>query len=324
MVHGSAISPLHARTPGGADYPVAVDEALPSLPPVGQIAVFVIDTGIVVDADHRAHPWFGNHVSFDPADEDPLGQGRGAGDQPGYLAPADGHGTFVTGLILREAPTARVIMRGVIDKAAIGADGRLGNDVDGVVADTVRSLADRRDVDDISVLNLSFGGGEFRDERDGSGLGAALSELKRRHPGIAVVAAGGNGANEQQVWPAAFPDVISVGALDERRVIPVGAIPPRAVFSNFGGWIKAYAAGVQELGPFVDFEESGANVEQPPQHFRGWARWSGTSFAAAKVSGRIARMAIDRGVTGADAAEAVLNSAPIMSEHGAVWVRGTA
>jgi hypothetical protein len=323
MVHDSAITPEHARTPGGADYAVAVDEAVPPLPPVGDVAVVVIDTGLVVDADHQPHPWFGNHVSIGPEDEDPLEQGRGADDEPGYLAPADGHGTFVTGLILREAPTARVIMCGILDKADLGADGRLGNNVDVAVADAVRSLGDRRDIDDIKVINLSFGGGEFRAEGDARSLGEALRELNERQPGIAVVASAGNGAGKDPVWPAALPGVISVGALDEQRVIPVGAIPPRATFSNHGHWVNAYASGVQVLGPFVDFEETGTDVKRPRQHFRGWARWSGTSFSAATVSGRIARMAIDRRATGKDAAEAVLGSAPIINSHGAVWVRAT-
>jgi hypothetical protein len=128
------------------------------------------------------------------------------------------------------------------------------------------------------------------------------------------------------VWPAAFPGVVSVGALDERRLRPPGATPPRAAFSNYGSWVKAYAGGVQVLGPFVDYQETGGDVSgsRPPQHFRGWARWSGTSFAAATVSGRIAQTVIELGVTGAEAAHMVLHEAGTIFDDGAAWIRGSA
>ena len=62
----------------------------------------------------------------------------------------------------------------------------------------------------------------------------------------------------------------------------------------------------------------------PAQRFRGWARWSGTSFAAATVSGRIAQTAIELGVTGTEAAEIVLRESRVINADGAVWVRGHA
>ncbi len=315
---GHHFRPAIARTPGGADYPVAVDETFPPLPPATGVTVGVIDTGLVLDGAHKPHPWFGDHVSFREEDGDPLGQGRGDADEHGYLADADGHGTFVTGLILREAPTARVTMCGVLDKSEnSSSDTPLGDDDDQRVAEAVRSLA----LDpDVQVINLSFGGGVF--ESPPTKLDKALQELDHR---VAVVAAAGNGAGDEPVYPAAFgfPRVISVGALDERRLVPPGATPPRAAFSNYGNWVKAYAGGVQVLGPFVYFDETGGDVYglRPPQHFRGWARWSGTSFAAATVSGRIAQTAIERGITGAQAAKAVLGESRKISKYHELWVR---
>ena len=222
------------------------------------------------------------------------------------------------GLILREAPTARVTMCGVLDKSEnSSSDTPLGDDDDQRVAEAVRSLA----LDpDVQVINLSFGGGVF--ESPPTKLDKALQELDHR---VAVVAAAGNGAGDEPVYPAAFgfPRVISVGALDERRLVPPGATPPRAAFSNYGNWVKAYAGGVQVLGPFVYFDETGGDVYglRPPQHFRGWARWSGTSFAAATVSGRIAQTAIERGITGAQAAKAVLGESRKISKYHELWVR---
>jgi hypothetical protein len=211
-------------------------------------------------------------------------------------------------------------MCGVLDKSENPASDTLVGDDDQRVAEAVRSLALDRDV---QVINLSFGGGVF--DSKPTSLDKALQELDDR---VAVVAAVGNGASDEPVYPAAFaefrsPTVISVGALDERRLVPPGATPPRAAFSNYGNWVKAYASGVQVLGPFVYFDETGGDVYglRPPQHFRGWARWSGTSFAAATVSGRIAQTAIERGITGAQAAQAVLGESRKIADHDVVWVR---
>src|SRR3954454_20073534 len=291
MDHHRYFAPAVGRTPGGSDFPVAVGEELPPLPTPGDVTVGVIDTGLVLGDDRQPHPWFAGHVTYDETEADELGVGRGDADDFGYLADADGHGTFVTGLILREAPRARVVMCGVLDKDDDASDDALGARDDAKVADAVRTLAA---VPNLAVINLSFGGGVFTREDVPANLAAALDALD---PRVAVVAAAGNDGTGHEVWPPASERVISVGALDERRLGPPGATPPRAAFSNHGPWVKAYASGVQVLGPFVTFDESGPDLfgRRPAQQFRGWARWSGTSFAAAIVSGRIAQTVIELG-----------------------------
>jgi subtilase family protein len=327
MRHRQHFYPAVARVPGGADYPVAVDETFPPLPPATDITVGVVDTGIVLDEAREPHRWFSGHVRFGADDEDALQVGAHELGGPGYLADADGHGTFVSGLILREAPTARIEMRGALDKASQHAD-FLGSEEDEAVAAAVRAIA----LDpDVQVINLSFGGGVFADAP--KSLGRVLAGLDDR---IAVVAAAGNdGRKDTPVWPAAFDGVISVGALDERRARPPEGAPPRASFSNYGSWVDAYAGGVQLLGPFVYFDEADEPDEdgkadevdeylvgpRPPQRFRGWARWSGTSFAAAVVSGRIARIAAERDITGAQAAWTLLDESRRVFHDGAAWIR---
>jgi subtilisin family serine protease len=83
----------------------------------------------------------------------------------------------------------------------------------------------------------------------------------------------------------------------------------RAWFSNWGDWCDCCARGEYVLSTFIDWDgpvdgESPTEIE----HFRGWARWDGTSFAAPKVSAAIARLfaASDRSTPPADLANQLL------------------
>src|SRR5439155_14879888 len=109
----------------------------------------------------------------------------------------------------------------------------------------------------------------------------ALEEaLRHVAPTTAVVAAAGNDSTHRLLWPAAHKRVVAVGAIDDEL--------QRAFFSNFGWWVDAATRGVHVLSTFLDFDESGhtGDIEgRTPQVFRGFARWSGTSFAAPKLAG---------------------------------------
>jgi subtilisin family serine protease len=320
MKHGHRFVPAASggRIPGGAEYPVAVDDEFPRLPAAGDFTVGVIDTGLVLDSAGQPHPWFTDHVDCSDEEQDRVGSGHRERHDPGYLADADGHGTFVAGLILREAPTARILMRGVLDTAD---DQRVAL---GAIDDTnvARALNELADPDlGVQVINLSFAGGVFADEP-----GSLHEAIRAIHDRVAVVAAAGNGGSDTPVWPAAYPEVIAVGALDAHSLIFPEGKPPLANFSNSGDWVDAYAAGVKVLGPYlVEHAESGPDIYgiRAPQHFQGWATWSGTSFASALVSGQIAQRAIENpGMTGAEAAREVLNDAQNIFGNRAVWIQG--
>jgi subtilisin family serine protease len=200
-------------------------------------------------------------------------------------------------------------MWGVLDKQRVPMDfDGLTHEDDIAVAAVIGTLAINPSV---QVINLSFGGGVWAEQSPPPELETALVKLFAARKNVAVVASAGNESTESKVWPAAFDNVISVGALDEKEPVVRGDPPPIAEFSNKGYWISAFANGVSVLGPFVN--DDGSN---------GWARWSGTSFAAAIVSGRIAQVAIERGINGAEAAKAVLTESDPMPGRTAKWVRG--
>jgi subtilisin family serine protease len=97
---------------------------------------------------------------------------------------------------------------------------------------------------------------------------AALQELLQaaNDKGVVVIAAAGNGGpSAPPVYPAAYPGVIAVTAVDEADRL--------YEFANRGNYIAVSAPGVDILAP----------VEH-----NGYAYVSGTSFAAAYVSGIVA------------------------------------
>ena len=77
----------------------------------------------------------------------------------------------------------------------------------------------------------------------------------------------------------------------------------KAWFSNYGGWVDACAPGVDVRSTFygTDAEPLKEPVGELDDglfnEFKGWAMWSGTSFAAPKVAAVIAAEAARLGVT---------------------------
>jgi subtilisin family serine protease len=218
------------------------------------------ESGVTValaDTGLAAHPWWQEHPWFLEQRREVVEVPDSDGD--GELDGQAGHGTFIAGLVLRSAPGARVRPLRVLDGHGVGDEAGL-----------LRVLARIRG-EMPQVLNLSFGGHTF-DDRPSPLVEAALAELS----GTVVVACAGNTASDRPFWPAASTKVIAVGALD-------AAEEARAPFSAHGPWVDACARGEWLTSTFL---RHGA--------FRGYARWSGTSFATAVVSGAIAAAARTR------------------------------
>ncbi|MCC6458149.1 MAG: S8 family serine peptidase [Caldilineaceae bacterium] len=171
-------------------------------------------------------------------------------DDPSEIGPglAWGHGTHVAGVIAAMAPAAKILPVRVLDE-----NGR-GNTF--LLAYAIEWASQQPGV---KVINLSLG-----TEFDSVILRSVIAETMAQ--GIVIVAAAGNNGSEQIQYPAGYPDVIGVTALDHGM--------HKATFANFGeGWVDIAAPGVGIMSTMVN--------EQGP----GYATWSGTSMATAFVSG---------------------------------------
>jgi hypothetical protein len=200
-------------------------------------------------------------------------------DQDMRIDPVAGHGTFIAGIIERICPGCILSVHGLLapDGAAKETD----------IATTLEKLLER-DGGPPKLVNLSFGGYSVMDM-------ARLREAVRKlqDQGTVVVASAGNDATCWPAYPAAFPDVVSVGALG-----PHGPAP----FTNYGPWVRACAPGVDMVSTFFTTWES----KLDDRAYAEWVRWSGTSFAAPAVVGALARAMRD-GLSGQQAVERLID-----------------
>lgn len=188
------------------------------------------------------------------------------------VTPRAGHATMVTSLILAQAPEARIDVVGLLDSTT-------GRATSWDIAKQIIRLADSG----IQILNLSLGM-YTADNEAPLVISRAIDLISQR---VLVVAAAGNHGNQlgwqkgrtslSSTWPAALPDVIAVGAVDKDG--------KRAEFSPDLPWVDCEAPGVDVEGAYLS---AWVELSTGPEQFKGCAKWSGTSFATATVSGLIA------------------------------------
>jgi hypothetical protein len=265
---------------------------LPGLPPSGETGfaasgagrIVVVDTGIAMADDLRpaALPDIvSGPVSGLPSPVDTgnaIGPAEVPDDDPadGSLDFAAGHGTFIAGLIDRIVPGTPIEVYGLLN----GRGDANELDIVATLNDLTRQTAP-------ALVNLSFGG--YTSVHMGV-LAEAVRNLQKQ--GTVVVASAGNDATCRPSYPAAFPGVVSVGALG-----PNGP----ASFTNYGPWVRACAPGVDVVSSFF------AGPGTSDTELREWVRWSGTSFAAPAVVGALARAMGDGKFTAPVAVERVID-----------------
>jgi subtilisin family serine protease len=247
------------------------------------VLIYMDDTGLLKDAASN-HPWLtGVH-----GDLDPLPPVDSSGAQP--IPPYTGHGTFVAGVARCMAPAADIVVTDVFSTAGSELESNWISRLEAAL-----SLG-------VDIFHLTIAAHSRHDFP----LIAFREWLKHLHEhggAVCVVAAGNNGSRRPS-WPAAFSDVIAVGALG-------GDWRGRANFSNFGSWVDVYAPGRDLINAFATgtYKCHVYPYANEERKFYGMAKWSGTSFSTPIVTGLIASRMSRTGETARQAAAALLAEA---------------
>jgi membrane-anchored mycosin MYCP len=195
----------------------------------------------------------------------------------GVVTPVAGHATLIADLVLRQAPAAQLVVEKALDdKSGIAT-----------VWETATAMM-RFAGSGVDVLNLSFG----CYTEDGEAPLVMTRAVELLSPEMVIIAAAGNHGKIEHdqpsdvtpsspAWPAALGGVVAVGAhhSDDPTCF--------ADFSPQLPWMQFTAMGTGVIGAFIDACVKVPNAEEPKAS-HGRARWGGTSFAVATVSGVIA------------------------------------
>jgi len=255
------------------------------------ITVAVLDTGV-----KASHPDLKGKVA----------KGYNAiTNKAGARTDNNGHGTFLAGMIAGKsngkgivgiAPGAKILPVKVLDTDGIG-------DSDDIARGIIWAVDHGAD-----VINMSFGA-------DSTNKVEAEAIDYARGAGVTLIAAAGNEGFKEVMYPAGYPGVLGVGAVDIDN--------KRAAFSNSGSHVDVVAPGQGILSTF---------------NSRPYTWTSGTSMSTAYVSGiaalamsyspgaggeplaqQISATAIDLGTTGRDTdyGDGLVDPATLLEQLGA-------
>jgi serine protease len=258
----------------------------------------------------------------DPA-TDPEDRGDLLGPLDGVLDSHAGHGTFIAGLVHQLCPDANLLAIRVMASDGIVYEDDLIWALAVLHERLVRTRAGQLDDGHLDVVVLSLG---YYHEAllDASSDAPVLASLLQAlgSLGVIVVAAAGNDATTRPMYPAAFtphegglvtaaPDVVPVVSVGSRN--PDASV---ALFSNSGKWVSAWDVGAALVSTFpVTFNGGALSSAEVADQFAGAPRrtidpdgygtidqnaasggfgtWSGTSFAAPVLAGRLAQELIN-------------------------------
>jgi Subtilase family len=252
--------------------------------------VYVADTGLLHDAG-KDHSWLsGVRVEHPSTDYEVYQPPPGQPASPPLIPAYTGHGTFVAGVLRCIAPAADV----VVAKVSLAAGSTLESQL---VMRLTAALGLAPDVFHVTLACPS------RLDLPLIGFREWLRQL-RNYGGAVCIAPAGNSGSRRPSWPAAFADVVSVGALgaDWRG---------RASFSDFGSWVDVYAPGRDLINAYTTgtYQCHVSPYAGTNRKFFGMAKWSGTSFSTPIVSGLIAARMSATGENASTATAALLAQA---------------
>jgi subtilisin family serine protease len=224
------------------------------------VAVAVIDSGVDYTHPDLAAKYLGGYDFFN-GDPDPMDD--------------HGHGTHVAGTIaaamhnVTGTPAHAEGIAGVAPNALLFAYKVCG--ADGSCSDfAIQQAIAAAIAEGARVINLSLGGPQFSQ----STYDAVQDAW---NTGLVIVAAAGNNGTTGHIYPAAFDNVISVGAFDQHH--------RRAAFSNYGTWVDISAPGNVIMSTY---RMSACATSTVPGDTGCYTWSSGTSMAAPHVSGAAA------------------------------------
>jgi thermitase len=250
-----------------------------SYPADGGVPVAVVDTGI--DAQHE--DLIGKAAACASATAGVVTEGTCADDE--------GHGTHVAGTIAALANNGRGIAGVAFDSPLIVCKA-LSADGSGDTSDVAACIAWAHG-QGAKVISLSLGGPATNTLR--AAVKSAWAGGAR--DGSVVVAAAGNDGNSAVDYPAGYPEVVSVAAVDDSRT--------HAWFSNANDDVEVAAPGVDVLsaklgGGYV--RESGTSMATPHAAGAAALAWEEHPRAAARtIRARLDALAADAGQPGRDA-----------------------
>ena len=211
------------------------------------ITVAVIDTGVSQVPDLKQTK-FAKGYDF-------VNDRSNAGDD-------NGHGTHVAGTIA-QSTNNRYGVAGIAYEAKIMPLKVLAKAGGGTIADIAEAIKFAAD-NGADVINMSLGGG---------GASQAMQEAidYAYNKGVVIIAAAGNANQNSSSYPARYPHVISVSALDSSG--------NKAPYSNYGAGVDISAPGGSETGKILQ------ETIDPSNGKPVFAGFQGTSMAAPHVAG---------------------------------------
>ena len=254
---------------------------------------------------------------------DPEARGDLLGPLDGVLDTHAGHGTFIAGLIRQLCPDANLLAIRVMASDGIVDEDELIWALAVLHERLVRTRAGQIDDGHLDVVVLSLGyyhEALLDPASDAPVLSALLQALGSL--GVIVVAAAGNDATTRPMYPAAFTPYPGGLVAPDPDVVPLVSVGSRnpdasvALFSNSGPWVNAWDVGAALVSTFpVTFNGGALSSVEIKDEFAGAPRrtidpdnygtidgmlysggfgtWSGTSFAAPVLAGRLAQGLID-------------------------------
>ncbi len=251
-------------------------------------------------------------IGYTDPGTDPEVGGDYVGPLDGGIDELAGHGTFITGLVHQACPDADIIAWRAVNSSGPIVESDWTDALTRIVELVRRHAEGEPDGRPVDVLNLSSG---YYHETPGDAdlydptLRSLLEALGSC--GTVVVCSAGNDATARPLYPAAFApwdDAPSPPPANTVPTVSVGAHNPNAtvaLFSNTGPWVRCYEPGAAVMSTMPKFQ-GGLQPTARTTAYKltresidlddftsGFALWSGTSFAAPMLAGKVATALVD-------------------------------